>query len=170
MNDDDQQQLDGTAVRSDGVVHFASASEILGVSDTYYEVVEVPEWKTAAGTPFSVRMRGLTGQERDSWEGTNVRFDKRGRQQVNLNQFRARLIVRSAVDGDGNRLFTDSDAVHLSQKSAAGLQRLFEVAQRLSGLSDEDVDEMTKDSGGAQTEHSQNGAAGFATASPTASP
>jgi hypothetical protein len=162
-------ETDANVVQGD-IVHFASAQDIFDVDDTLYENVEVPEWRRADGSPFVVRLRGLTGAERDSWEGTVTYFDSQGRQKVNTTDMRARLIVRSAVDGDGKRLFGgDAVARQLSKKSAAGLQRLFEVAQRLSGLTREDIDEMTKNSDGAQTEASQNGAAGSDTAFSTAS-
>ena len=63
---------------------------------------------------------------------------------VDLKNVRAKLVARSVVDESGARVFDDADVLKLSDKSAAGLQRVFEVAQRLSGLSDEDVDELVK--------------------------
>jgi hypothetical protein len=50
------------------------------------------------------------------------------------------------VDEEGNRLFSDADVKLLGQKSAAALDKLFEVAQKLSGLKDEDVEELAKNS------------------------
>ena len=48
------------------------------------------------------------------------------------------------VDDAGERLFTDKDAAELGKKSAAALDRVFAVAQRLNGLSPSDVEELTK--------------------------
>jgi hypothetical protein len=83
----------------------------------------------------------LTGAERDDFEASVV--EQRGKKtRLNMQNFRAKLVVRAAINGDGQRLFSDKDAPLLGRKSAAALQRVFEVAQRLSGLSDEDVEEL----------------------------
>jgi len=67
---------------------------------------------------------------------------------MDYSDLRAKLIVRSIVDGDGNRVFTDMDVRALGRKSASALQRIFEVCQRLSRLTDEDVDELVGNSDG----------------------
>jgi hypothetical protein len=108
---------------------------ILQVDDLLFEDVEVPEW---GGT---VRVRGLTGAERDAFEAEMV--ERKGKKvHLDMQNFRAKLVVRSVVDEAGKRLFTDTDALLIGRKSAAALQRVFEVAQRLSGLSDTDVEEL----------------------------
>jgi hypothetical protein len=108
---------------------------ILQADDLLVEDVEVPEWGGV------VRVRGLTGAERDDFEASVV--EQRGKKtRLNMQNFRAKLVVRVAINGDGQRLFSDKDASRLGQKSAAALQRVFEVAQRLSGLSDQDVEEL----------------------------
>lgn len=108
---------------------------ILQADDLSWEDVEVPEWGGM------VRVRGLTGAERDAFEAEMV--EQRGKKvRMDMQNFRAKLVVRSVVDEEGKRLFSDKDAPQLGQKSAAALQRVFEVAQRLSGLSDTDVGEL----------------------------
>jgi hypothetical protein len=62
----------------------------------------------------------------------------------NLDNVRARFAVLTICDADGVRLFTDSDAKQLGEKSAAALDRVFAVAQRLNGFSSSDVDELGK--------------------------
>ena len=110
---------------------------ILQAEDLPRELVEVPEWGGA------VYVRSLTGTERDAFEFSIV--EQRGRSaKMNLRNIRAKLVALSIVDGEGNRLFTDTDVKALGQKSAAVLDRLFAVAQRLSGLRDEDVEELAK--------------------------
>ena len=47
-----------------GTMKELTAAEILGTEDIVEELVEVPEWK---GT---VRVRGLTGRERDAYEAS----------------------------------------------------------------------------------------------------
>lgn len=108
---------------------------ILQADDLLVEDVEVPEWGGV------VRVRGLTGAERDDFEASVV--EQRGKKtRLNMQNFRAKLVVRVAINGDGQRLFVDRDAALLGRKSAVALQRVFEMAQRLSGLSDQDVEEL----------------------------
>ena len=117
--------------------------QILQAKDIQTEEVPVPEWGGA------VLVRGLTGEERDGYEASIMSL--RGTDaQLNLRNARAKLVVKSVVDADGARLFSDQDVAALSNKSAAALQRVFEVAQRLSGLTANDVEELTKNSGNGQ--------------------
>jgi hypothetical protein len=114
-----------------------SRNEILKAPDIQRERVYVPEW---GGDVF---VKGMTGAERDKFEGSILSL--RGKsQQVNLVNLRAKLAALTICDEEGNRLFTDEDIQALSQKSAAGLQRVFAVAQRLSGLGEDDVKELTE--------------------------
>ena len=109
---------------------------ILQAKDLPSEDVEVKDW---GGT---VRVRALTGAERDAFEQSIV--EQRGKNtRMNLQNMRAKLVALTVVDEDGNRLFTDADAAALGKKSAAALTKVFEVAQRLSGLRAEDVEELS---------------------------
>lgn len=84
----------------------------------------------------------MTGFDRDQFEAGIV--GKNGGQ--NLQNIRARLVALCLVDEEGNRLFDDADIVKLGKKSAAELDRVFAVAQRLNRLSNADVDELAKNS------------------------
>lgn len=113
--------------------------EILRAQDIQTEKVPVPEWGG------EVLVRGLTGRERDDWEQGLVRG--RGRNaQVNIKTATARLCTLSIVDEKDNRVFGDEDVLALNSKSSAALQRIYKIAQRLSGLTDEDVEEVVKNS------------------------
>ncbi len=121
--------------------------QILKAQDLPSEDVPVPEW---GGT---VRVRALTGAERDAFEQSIV--EQRGRStRMNLQNLRAKLVALTVVDEEGNRIFSDSDAKLLGKKSALALNRVFEVAQKLSGLTSEDVEELTKNSESDQSEDS----------------
>lgn len=120
---------------------------ILAAQDIQTEEVEVPEWGG------SVLVRGMTGAERDAFE-ESVLTGKGRKRDVNLKNFRARLIVKSVVNRKGERVFTHADIDALGQKSAAALARVFDVATRLSGMSDEDVEELTKNSEDGQSDSS----------------
>ena len=116
---------------------YLTRDAILQADDLLFEDVEIPEWGGM------VRVRGLTGAERDAFEAEIV--EQRGKKtRLNMQNFRAKLVARSVVNGDGQRLFSDKDAHALGKKSAAALNRVFEVAQRLSGLSDKDVEELVE--------------------------
>ena len=110
---------------------------ILAATDTCIERVAVPEW----GGEVSVR--SLTGAERDWLEGQIVqRTGKTGT--INNENLRAKLCTMTLCDADGQRLFTEQDMTALAAKSAAALDRVFQVAARLSGLRDEDLVEAAR--------------------------
>jgi hypothetical protein len=46
------------------------------------------------------------------------------------------------VEEDGSRTFSDADVIALGEARADVIDRLFGIAQRLSGMRDEDVDEL----------------------------
>lgn len=114
-----------------------TAAEILAADDLPTEDVEVPEW---GGT---VRVRALTGAERDALEASVV--EQKGRKtKTNLKDFRAKLVARSVVNEAGQLAFSESDIRALSQKNAGALDRVASVASKLSGMSEEDVEELTE--------------------------
>lgn len=138
--------------------------QIFAADDRQIEFVKVPEWG-GDDPEAGVFVRGLSGADRDSFEMGMLesKRDSKGRQrqEVNLRNLRAKLIVRCAVDSDNaaaaQPLFTLVDIEPLGRKSAAALQRVYAVAQRLSGLSNEDVEELTADLGEGQSDGSGSG-------------
>lgn len=115
---------------------FLTRDAILNADDIPTEVVDVPQWGG------QVRVRGLTGTERDQFEESLL--DGKGKnRQVRLANFRAKLVSLCVVDEKGQRLFSETDVAALGKKSAAGLSAVSDVAQRLAGLSEEDVEELT---------------------------
>ena len=114
-----------------------SAADIWGIDDLQTKDVRVPEWRMV------ITIRGLTAGERDSFE-TSLFDGSKKRQISNAENIRAKLVVRCAVNSEGNRLFSDDDVVKLAKKSGAAVDRLFDVAQELSGLTNRDVKELEK--------------------------
>ncbi|SFE54590.1 hypothetical protein SAMN04487819_11664 [Actinopolyspora alba] len=106
---------------------------ILACDDEVTEIVSVPQWD---GT---VRVTSLTGKERDRIEAHMIGKDGKAK----LDNLRARVVAASVVDEQGRRLFAETDLEALSGKNAAALDAIFTVAQRVSGMSDKDVDELT---------------------------
>jgi hypothetical protein len=123
---------------------FLNKAEILGQDDLKTEDVQIPEWGGAW-----VRVRTLNASERDHWEAGIV--NRIGKKTVfNSENIRARLCLLCLVDEEGNRLFDDGDMFPLGGKSAAALSRIYDVASRLNGLSDADVEELAGESNAAQ--------------------
>lgn len=116
---------------------FLTKDQILDAEDRKTEDVEVPEW---GGT---VRVISLSARERDAFEQSCVKFKGKKREE-NLDNIRARLSALTMVDVNNERLFTDAEAEALGRKSAAALDRVFMAAQRLNGMTDEDVEELAE--------------------------
>jgi hypothetical protein len=114
---------------------FLSRAEILAAINLPRETVYVPE---LAG---SVLVQGMSGAQRDAWEASLV--EGRGKKRrMNTVNIRAKLVAQCCIDEQGARLFTDADMETLGETRVDVLNRLFNVAQRLSGVSDDDVDEL----------------------------
>lgn len=110
---------------------------ILAADDLPRELVNVPEW---GGDIF---VRALTASERDAFENElTVRHGTKV--EVTLIDARAKLCARTICDETGKRLFTDAEVLALGSKSAAVLTRIFEIAQRLAGLSPAEVEQLVK--------------------------
>ena len=124
--------------------------QIQKVHDAAIEDVPVPEW---GGT---VRLRGMSGVDRDAFEAASL-LPARGKSQtreVNLQNIRARLVACCAIDEDGQPLFSEADVIWLGKKSGAALDRLADVAKRLSGLTAKDVDDLVKNYASGQSDDS----------------
>lgn len=123
-----------------------SRDDILGAVDLQTVAVAVPEWDG------EVLVRGLTGRERDRFDESMMeetrRKGGRSERRVRWNNARARLCAMCIVDEQGRRLFTSEDVQALGEKGAAALQRVYDVAASLSGLSDRDLDELLGNSDG----------------------
>ena len=121
--------------------------QILKANDLVTQEVDVPEWGGV------VTVKGMTGTERDSFEQAIIET-KGNSTKANLANIRARLCALTMVDDKGERLFADSEMRMLGNKSAKALDKVFAVAQKLNGMSPDDVEELAKNSVAAPTEDS----------------
>lgn len=122
---------------------YLTRDAILAAATLKTEEVDVPEW---AGV---VLVRELRGRDRDEWEASLA--VQRGKQMVpDVANMRAKLVARSVVGADGEPVFTQQDVNALGELSAAALDRVFEVASRLSGLSEADLEAASGNSGTGQ--------------------
>ena len=112
-------------------------NQILKAEDLTTETVKVPEWGG------EVNVRTMTGTERDKFETSLI--DSKGKDiSRNTANLRAKLLALCIVDKDGKRIFNDKEVDDLGGKSAKALDRLFGVAQKLNGIGEEDVEDLTK--------------------------
>jgi hypothetical protein len=111
-----------------------SKDQILAAKDSQTITVDVPEWGG------SVCLRPMSGTERDVYESDIIRCSET----KNFKNIRAKLLVATLVDEQGNKLFDVKDIDALGAKSGKVLDRLFEEAKKLSGVSDKDVEQLEK--------------------------
>jgi hypothetical protein len=110
--------------------------QILQADDRPTETVNVPEWGG------EVIIKTMSGAERSGYDEGNRQI--RGDSYVlDLKNLPAKLLSRCLVGDDGEPLFTIAE---LNQKSSKVLNRLFEVATKMNGLSPDSADEAGKDS------------------------
>ena len=120
-----------------------SRQDILKCDDIQSEVVQVPEWNG------EVMVKGLTLAEKDQWTDSILVDGK-----ASMTGATAKLCALCMRDDDGVTLFTEEDIPALQAKSAQALDRVFQVAQRLSGIGQEDIEETVKNSGKTTTSDS----------------
>jgi hypothetical protein len=113
-----------------------SRDAILAAEDTRYDYVAVPEWAPAGMDPslVFVRVRSLTGAERDAYDAETWQANNAGGQTAALANFRARRVAKAIVDEQGARLFDDADIVALGAKNGAVIDRVDDAVIRLSGM------------------------------------
>jgi hypothetical protein len=102
---------------------------ILSINDIATEIVDVPEWGG------QVTIRALSAKNREIMRESVTGEDG----EVDITALKVKLIIMSAIDKDGNRLFEQNDFNGLSNKCATAIERLFVVAQRLSKLTNKDL-------------------------------
>jgi hypothetical protein len=110
-----------------------SREQLLAPASPVIEEVQVPE---LGGSVF---VRVMSGFERDAYEASLLAARKEGKEFENV---RARLVVRTVCDKDGNLLLTPADADTLGKQNWKALGRIVEAAQRLNRLTLRDLEEL----------------------------
>ncbi len=125
-----------------------SADEILAMDDIPVEEVVVPEWKNR-----KVRIRGLSAAAKNAYQASLVETNGKSRK-IKLEHMTAKLLVKCLVNAQLQPLFSEAQILQLGTKSAMVLERLAQIANRLSGMDDEENEAILKNSDAAQTSDS----------------
>jgi len=130
---------------SEPVSEGLSREEILGMDDIPLEAVVVPEWGGR-----TVYVCGMTAAGKNAFEASLVEIRGSSRK-VRMENATAKLLVRTVVTRQRQPLFSEADIERLGTKSAAALERLAKVAQRLSAMGQDEVEALVKNSEAAQS-------------------
>lgn len=120
--------------------------------------IETREVAELGGT---VSVRGLTGKQRDIWEQWCFVGEGKNR---HLKNVRGKLLARTLCDEHGARLLADQDADWLGDLPGAIIAPLYDIAARLSGISEavkQDLERFSEaeDSGASPSDSPSNSAA-----------
>ncbi len=118
---------------------YLSREDMLKVEDILTEDVYVKQW---GGW---VCVKTLTGAERDKFEKAVVEY--KNKQVITKDNIKAKLVALTVVNPETMEpLFTSADIEALGKKSAGALAKIYDTASKLSGLSNDDVEELAKNS------------------------
>jgi hypothetical protein len=107
--------------------------QILNFDDIQIEKLVVSEWGG-----IEIEVRGMSGKERAQF----LRRITGGDGEVNIERFYPELIIATVFDPEsGAKVFEGADRDVINTKSGAALEKIAQVAQRLSGLGSTDVEE-----------------------------
>lgn len=117
---------------------------ILQAKDMDRRYVYVPEWDGG------VWIRTLRADEFDEFQGSILDQRSNGKRRstgkVDTRNLRAKLVVRCACDAEGHQIFDETDIPALGAKNTAALNRLWDVASELNGVTDADTEELAGNS------------------------
>ena len=111
--------------------------QILEAKDIQIEKINIPEWGG------DIYVKGLSGTANDEFQESIIEI-KDGKRKVLFKNMRAKLCALTICDEHGNLLFTENDVEALGKKCSYALSIAFEAAQRLSGLTKNDIDNLRK--------------------------
>ena len=112
------------------VSRILTAEQILAMDDLNTMDVEIPEWKTADGEPGVVRLKALTAREALTFQ-KQLNQNAKAREDAMIS-----IVVLSAVDENGDRIFNAKQMELLRDKSIRVFGRLQKAAMELNGFDD----------------------------------
>jgi len=135
------------------------AMDILSKDDLWQIVADVPTDYVpvydANGKPRGkLKMRGLTGGELTDYQTSLTVQTRDGKSRTNMRRAMAKLVLICAINEDGSPYFSDGDLLKVDAMPSKTLMPMFEMAQKLCGLTDDDMKEMVEDFPVTQNAHS----------------
>lgn len=101
------------------------------------EEVKLPE----LGDDVYVNVHGMTAKERNAFE-SQFQTSSGKPNKSRMQEVRQRLVAACCRDESGARLFEPSDVDAIGEQSAAVVERIVNVAMRLCGMKDVDIEEL----------------------------
>lgn len=122
---------------------------VLAIIETSPAIVEDDVTVTEAVTEEEfVFVRQMSAREKNVWEMSQMKksgVGKATKYDITLDDYRAKLAVVTVCGEDGELLFKPDDYQMLSVNiSAAKLEKIVDVAQRLNAITEEDREEIVK--------------------------
>ena len=113
-----------------------SRDQVLGArAERVREVVAVPE------LGGDLLVQGMTAGERNQYEFAVIK-QKKGATTFDVMQFRSTLLRFSLVDEAGTLIFDDANKHLINGWPASVVERLVDVARRLSGIGEKDESDL----------------------------
>jgi hypothetical protein len=110
--------------------------QIRNIQDIEYSEVFVPQWKD------TVKVRSLTAAEQGIFKNSMLEQKHKKDTKVTFDRSNVKAVRMACVDDNGEPLFQPSDEEWLLKKNSAAVQIIFDEVARISGLSDEDLEEL----------------------------
>jgi hypothetical protein len=104
-------------------------------------VVEVPVPELGG----SVYVKGMTAKDRSRFE-TQFQLSSGKSNTRKLKEIRERLVIACLCDEEGVLLLQDSDVDAVGAQPAAVVERIVDAAQKVCGMSNNDVEDLAKNS------------------------
>lgn len=104
------------------------------------ERVDLPEWDGF------IYVREMSAKARDAFENSTVTLDANGNLEKDLTNYRAKFVVLTACDETGKLVFSMDDARWLGERQVRTVQKIFDAAQKLNGVSETAAEELEKNS------------------------
>ena len=112
--------------------------QILEAKDIQMKKINVPEWGG------DIYVKGLSGIANEKFQESIIEIKEDGKRKVTYKYMRAKLLALTICDENGNLLFSEEDIEALDNKSSYVLSIIYETAQRLSGLTKGDIENLRK--------------------------
>lgn len=127
---------------------FLTREQILNMKDLPEEIVNVPRWGG------DVVVRGASAFDREAYDqAVYITKEEDGKTKVVFNnsiKAKIKLVVKCVFDGEGKRVFQDTDEEALGNKLSGPINKIFKIIQNLSAMGDEAETTIAKnfDAGG----------------------